>query len=659
MMKRCLCALLLLCLWAKSPAQQPAWTLKENNQWKFYQYGGLHFVSNAPVPDTSAMQGQYSSGTTPVITVNAASVADANGDLLFYTDAYNIWDKEHHLMPGGTGLSGGNALDAALVLPVIDNPEQYYIFYMCGNIDFLGATTNAYELRYTIVDMSLNNGLGDVVAGQKNVLLQNNLSGAMKAVPGTDCNIWLITHDLYNTEFKVFEISNTGIGTTPVTSAVGNGAVGFMGPLSFVGNLAVAHNGAKIAFGQNGGELVPIVELFDFNRTTAAITNPMVIDTLSFAFGMSLCFSPDNQKLYLSLLNPGGMSPANPDNLHVESSLFQYNTALSSAAAIKNSRVLLSDSVSSYNNVMRMGPDGKIYLPASYGGDTSTTNGYFYPAGSGPGNYSGAPFQAYLGCIQNPNTAGVGCNFNRHAVALPAYSSGAETMGGIFVKPDVADTTYTRHDTAACKPAGDTLVLQAPAGAYHFLWDDGSTGSRRTVNTSGTYYVRNGNYCHYGVDTFIVVIGNPEAVIVRTSNTLSTTQPFDTYQWYRDSDEIAGATNSTYTVTQSGQYKVAVTKGGCKDTSAIFDVVLSGIDDLSAMAQQVRIYPNPAKDIVHIQAPFAVRVAISSIDGRLIRQQSETKDISLSGMDNGIYFLQLSDKNDRLLRVEKLVKSGQ
>ncbi|WP_162903231.1 T9SS type A sorting domain-containing protein [Taibaiella koreensis] len=656
-MKRCLCALLLLCLVTKSRGQQPAWTLKENSHWKFYQYGGLHFDNNNPEPDTSAMRFQYTSGATPVSTINAASVADADGNLLFYTDAYNVWDKEHHLMPAGTGLSGGNAMDAALIVPVIANPQQYYIFYMCGSIDFLGATTNAYELRYTLVDMSLNNGLGDVVAGQKNLLLEDNLSGAMKAVPGTDCNVWLITHDLYNTEFKVFEINNAGVNTTPVSSTVGNGAVGFMGPLSFGGNMAISHSGTKLAFGQNGGELVPIVELFDFNRSTAAITNPVVIDTLSFAFGMSLCFSPDNQKLYLSLLNPGGMSPANPNNQHVESSLFQYNTALGSGMAIKNSRVLLSDSISSYNNVMRLGPDGKIYLPASYGGDTSGVDGYFYPPASGPGSYFGAPFQAYLGCIQHPNIAGAGCSFNRKAVALPAYSSGTETMGGIFVKPAITDTVYARHDTMVCKPAGDAFVLQGPAGAYHFLWDDGSTGDQRTVSASGTYYVRNGNYCHYRVDTFAVVIGNPEAVIMRTDNTLSTTQPFDTYQWYRNANEVPGATNSTYTITQGGQYQVAVAKGRCNDTSGIFDAAWSGIEDLNAKARLVSIFPNPAKNIVHIRAPFAIKVMIAGIDGRIISKEDDAKDISLRGMDNGIYFLRLSDKEGRLLKVEKLVKA--
>lgn len=656
MMKRMLCAALLLCPLAESLAQ-PAWTLPENNNWKFYQYGGLSFVNGSPVADTSSMRWQYFDGVQNLLTQNAASVSDADGNLRFYTDAYNVWDSTHNLMPGGTGLLGGNAIDGTVILPVISNPNQYYIFYMCGFVEFLSASPNAYELRYSLVDMTLNNGLGDIVPGQKNVLLEDNLSGSLKAIPGTSCNIWLVTHDVYETQFKVFEITNAGISANPVISNIGNGTFGFMDALSFGGNMAVSHDGSKIALAQNGGELVPIVELFDFNTTTAAVTNAAVIDTLGFAFGFSMCFSPDNSKLYLSMLNPGELSPANPFNLHVESSLFQYNLGLSTPGAINNSRILLSDSISSYNNVMRLGPDGKIYLPASYGGDTSTTAGYFYPPNEDPGNYAGPPFQAWLGCIQNPNVAGAGCNLDRHAVALPAYTSGAETLGGVFVKPIQADSTYVRHDTSICNPAGGSVVLQAPAGSFNYYWDDGSTGSSRTISASGTYYVRHGNYCRYRVDTFVAEVLEVNAVIQQNGNTLSTTGVYDTYQWYRNSNEIPGATGSTYTITENGAYQVAVTEGSCQDTSAVFNADPNGIHELTSWAQQIRIYPNPAEKFVYIQSPVQLHVSMVAITGKVVGVWEKAEIIPVDNLAAGVYFLQLCDREGRLLKVEKLVIS--
>jgi hypothetical protein len=656
MKNRFLFTLLILCSFFRVTAQ-PDWALKENNNWKFYQYGGLRFVNNAPVTDTSSMKWSYDAPGGAIQTINAASVSDEQGNLLFYSDAYNVWNRNHQPMPDGDSLMTGNAMDAALIVPVLNNHNQYYLFYMVGTIDFFSATTNAYQLMYSIIDMSLDNGLGDVVPGQKNILVASNLSGSIKAIPGNDCNVWLVTHDVYNTQFKAFEISSTGLNTTSVNSDVGNGQVGFMGPLSFGGNMAVSHDRSEIAFAQNSGELIPILELFDFNPTTAAITNARVIDTLQFIFGYSLCFSPNNSKLYLSMLNPGQLYPDNPNNLHIESSLFQYNLNAGSNTAIQSSRLLLTDSISSYNNVMRMGPDGKIYLPASYGGDTSTTSGYFYGPTQDPDNYSGPPFQAYIGCIQDPDVTGTGCNLNRKAIALPAYSSGAETMGGIYVKPVPGDTVLTTHDTVFCNTPANQIVLQSPFAGFYQEWDDGSVNAQRTITASGTYWVRNGDYCHFRIDTFVVDIENIAPVISVSGPVLGTTVPFLHYQWLYENNIIPGATNSTYTATQNGHYSVIAGNDHCQDTSNVYTATdITGIEDLNNQAQFIRVYPNPSSSVINIEAPFAVEVTISSIEGKVISNFKNQRVISIASLNNGIYFLRISDKDGTLLKVEKVIK---
>jgi len=56
-----------------------------------------------------------------------------------------------------------------------------------------------------------------------------------------------------------------------------------------------------------------------------------------------------------------------------------------------------------------------------------------------------------------------------------------------------------------------------------------------------------------------------------TTDTLVTKEPYDTYQWYRNGSPIPGATNRYLILHQQQDegyfYKVAVTKGNCKDTS--------------------------------------------------------------------------------------------
>lgn len=56
-----------------------------------------------------------------------------------------------------------------------------------------------------------------------------------------------------------------------------------------------------------------------------------------------------------------------------------------------------------------------------------------------------------------------------------------------------------------------------------------------------------------------------------TKDTLSTTEAFDSYQWFKNSKAIAGATNRFYEIDQyedaGNFFKVAVTRNGCYDTS--------------------------------------------------------------------------------------------
>jgi hypothetical protein len=57
----------------------------------------LDFNSGAPV---ALSDGQLNT------LEGCATIADNNGDLLFYTDGYTVYNKNHTIMPNGTGLAG-------------------------------------------------------------------------------------------------------------------------------------------------------------------------------------------------------------------------------------------------------------------------------------------------------------------------------------------------------------------------------------------------------------------------------------------------------------------------------------------------------------------------------------------------------------------------
>ncbi len=97
----------------------------------------------------------------------AASVADpVSGVCFFYSDGMTCWNAANQIMPNGDSLMGGiltwggSTTQGVCIVPVIGVPGKYYIF--CLNQ--LGFTPSLF---YSVVDMSLNSGTGDVEIANK------------------------------------------------------------------------------------------------------------------------------------------------------------------------------------------------------------------------------------------------------------------------------------------------------------------------------------------------------------------------------------------------------------------------------------------------------------------------------------------------------------
>ena len=73
-------------------------------------------------------------------------------------------------------------------------------------------------------------------------------------------------------------------------------------------------------------------------------------------------------------------------------------------------------------------------------------------------------------------------------------------------------------------------------------------------------------------------------------------------------------------------------------------------------AADVKVYPNPASGVVYIQSPAAVRVVISSMDGRKIIDRDNATKIDISKLTNGLYVITVFDESGTQIKVEKLTK---
>ncbi|MCS6991062.1 MAG: MopE-related protein [Chitinophagales bacterium] len=100
-----------------------------------------------------------------------------------------------------------------------------------------------------------------------------------------------------------------------------------------------------------------------------------------------------------------------------------------------------------------------------------------------------------------------------------------------------------------------------------------------------------------------------------------------TYQWIKGNNLIAGATQITYTATQTGTYKVMVTNAnGCSETSSGVKVTNSCRLNNTTDSLHFVLYPNPNTGrfqlIIHNGAAGPLHIEIFNLTGRLVFAQT-------------------------------------
>jgi hypothetical protein len=88
----------------------------EANHWYFGNKAGLDFTSGTPVVD---LNGQINT------LEGCAVLSTPSGQLLFYTDGVTVYDRNHQVMPNGTGLFGDSSTtQSATILQKPDSADM-------------------------------------------------------------------------------------------------------------------------------------------------------------------------------------------------------------------------------------------------------------------------------------------------------------------------------------------------------------------------------------------------------------------------------------------------------------------------------------------------------------------------------------------------------
>lgn len=551
-MKTIFTVLLCLCSLAKLSAQ---YNSSQNKVWAFGDHTGIDFRSGTPLPIV----------TSSNVFEGCASIANAAG-LLFYTDGNTVFNRLGMAMPGGSAIAPsfvfGSATQSAVIVPFTNDTNKYFIFSLEGNETARGA------LSYSIVDMTLAGGLGDI-SGRAGVILDSGMSEKIISVRGNDCNVWLIVHKKDTASFYAYNISASGINPTPVVSNVGTFSVinGYE-----YGVMKCSHNRQKIATTTTlWGTPLWGVELYDFDASTGIVSNCRVLDAnpmFDNAYGAE--FSPDDTKLYTT-----------------GDGVIQWDISLPTLPAIISSKTVVC-SLTTISD-LKLGPDNKIYYNNNTGGN-------------------------FLARIDFPNIAGTGCGCSPTAISLAPSSPRYGLPNHVWSVQHAPITGAT----SIC--VGMTTSLSAPWSGVSWTSYDTAVVN---VNPSGivtgiapgTAIVSyTTNICRGAAIVTVnpkpAAITGPTLVCMGASITLSNALPGGT--WLASPGIVTisaasgiltgvapGTVNITYT-DPSGSCSVLRTDT-VKPCKVIVDVVNSD--------KRITLYPNPATNEITINADQSVFTA--------------------------------------------------
>ena len=359
-----------------------AYGQKRNNIWCFGDSAGINFNFSIPQTFTSQCNTRGS----------ATSISDTSGNLILYTaetpwgtntKRTRVFNNQNQIIQNGDSIVGLGWYKEHVIIPNPGNPNQFYLFS--------AGVTSDYGLYYSIIDMSLNGGLGAVI--QKNIqLLPYQIQDGVQGIKhGNGSDWWIFCHrwDIDDNHIYRFLIGPAGI-TGPFIQTLADTSLG-----SFF-NLTFSPTGHQAAITDYAG----LFQLFDFDRCTGEFSvNPMYNFTTSstnYYDFWSSAFSPDENFLYI------GTS-------EVISYLFQLNLNDSDPWSTRDT-LWIENSMIGTGGYLRLAPDNKIYYACAW--YDGVHYNYPYPDSA---HYTE---NENLGVINQPDSLGAQCNFQPYSFYL-------------------------------------------------------------------------------------------------------------------------------------------------------------------------------------------------------------------------------------------------
>lgn len=340
---------------------------RQATNWYFGNKSGLNLENVTYVMSDGAL----------ISNASCASICEPTGDLRMYTNGNTIWNAKHLIVANGTDIAGNaNGSQGAIIVPVPTSNHLFYVFTAPANgVNTMGQPDS---LRYTIVDMSANGGMGAVEALHKNVPIYGVVEEKLTAVyDANGIDVWIIAHGFKNNKYVAYKLTQDGL-EGPVESTLG-----IADNLGGRGCMKASPNGAKIA---RALTLQNKVELVDFNNATGVVSNASAIGSLPGCYGVE--FSSYSSRLFVTTVGVN------------QNYINQFDLKQPSITDIIASKYTITPPDQVYPTALQLGYNGIIYMSNAQ--------------------------SSSLGKIQNADTLGAFLNYTHDAIDLAGT-----TMNGL------------------------------------------------------------------------------------------------------------------------------------------------------------------------------------------------------------------------------------
>lgn len=316
-----------------------------------------------------------------------AAISDQSGKLLFYFNGIDLYDASHKPMLNGSLLNPNNETgydlpQGAIIIPYPGKAGKYILFHAEeGNVAPWGLAN--VGLYYSIVDMSLNNGLGKVTQRKMPIVVDTLEYGKLDLVRhanGRDW--WLMMGEAHHNSFYRVLIDPYGVHLMESQSIGNDRMYGF-------GQVCFSPNGAKyVMFGSIGssGNFKQEIDIYDFDRCTGLFSNHQQFEIITgTSFNGGAIMSPNSRWLYLPSVDW----------------LFKFDLWANPVVSSQEIIAIYEPFNDPFPTKFHFGflaPDDKIYITTTSGSRT-------------------------LHVIHKPDEPGTACDFEQHGIRLICRNS--------------------------------------------------------------------------------------------------------------------------------------------------------------------------------------------------------------------------------------------